>query len=274
MSSALIHTSFYRFTPLADPEAVARHLREICGHVQGSILVAPEGLSGVAAGTAEHIGAFEQALLNDPPFAGAFTGMAFKRSSCNTPPFARMKVHVKPEIVAFGVDGVTAVAPDDTHVSPQAWRTLIQRDDVVVIDNRNSFEYRLGRFEGAIDPQVDNFRDFAQWVQARAPQWREQGKTVAMYCTGGIRCEKTSTWMQEQGLAVRQLQGGILNYFQSLPDAELDWQGECFVFDNRIAINTRMQETETTARQVYDPASPDEAWRLTRALRLDAATDE
>jgi UPF0176 protein len=182
-----------------------------------------------------------------------------------------MKVHLKPEIVAFGVDGVSAVAPDDTHVSPQAWRELIRREDVVLIDNRNHFEYRLGHFDGAIDPQVDNFRDFAQWVRSQAPTWRAQGKTVAMYCTGGIRCEKTSTWMAQQGLPVRQLDGGILNYFQSLPDAERDWQGECFVFDNRIALDTRLQETSTTAHQVYQPDQPDEAWRLERALRLDAA---
>jgi len=271
-SSPWLHTSFYRFVPLADLGAVAKTLRHLGQAVLGSILVAPEGLSGVVAGTAKDVEVFEHALWHDPVFNGAFIGMAFKRSACTTPPFARLKVHVKPEIVAFGVDGVTCTAPDDTHLDPAAWRELLARDDVVLIDNRNSFEFRLGRFRGAVDPGVDNFRDFATWVHDQAPAWRLAGKTVAMYCTGGIRCEKTSAWMQAQGLPVRQLHGGILNFFQSLNDAERDWDGECFVFDNRIALDTRLCETTTTAAQVYDPSRADEAWRLARAQRLDQAT--
>lgn len=147
---------------------------------------------------------------------------------------------------------------------------MIQRDDVVVLDNRNHFEFELGHFEGAIDPGVRHFRDFPAYVEAHAEAWRREGKTVAMYCTGGIRCEKMSGWMTERGLTVRQLDGGILNYFEQMPDADADWRGECFVFDKRIAIDTRRRETATTAEQVYgdDPA---EAWRLARAKRLDPA---
>jgi UPF0176 protein len=271
MPDSLLHSSFYRFTALAEPARCTELLRELCANVLGSIVLAPEGISGVVAGTPAAVDRFERDLLHDPRLGGVFGGTVFKRSPCHTAPFARMKVHLKTEIVAFGVDGVSAVAPDDTHVSPAAWRELIRRDDVVLIDNRNHFEYRLGHFEGAIDPQVDNFRDFAQWVHEQAPQWRAEGKTVAMYCTGGIRCEKTSTWMAQQGLPVRQLDGGILNFFQTLPDAQRDWQGECFVFDRRIALDTRLQETPTTAQQVYQTDRPDEAWRLARALRLDAA---
>jgi UPF0176 protein len=271
MADDLLHSSFYRFVALPDPARTTERVRALSQQVLGSIVVASEGISGVVAGSSDQVLAFEQALQQDQALNGAFAGMLFKHSPCSTRPFARLKVHLKPEIVAFGIEGVSAVAPDDTHVSPQAWRELIQRDDVVLIDNRNHFEYRLGHFDGAIDPQVSNFREFAQWVQQRAPTWREQGKTVAMYCTGGIRCEKTSTWMAQQGLPVRQLEGGILNYFQSLPDAQRDWLGECFVFDKRIALDTRLQETSTTAQQVYRPDLPDEAWRLARALRLDTA---
>ena len=108
-----------------------------------------------------------------------------------------------------------------------------------MIDNRNSFEYRLGRFKHAIDPGVDNFRDFPGYIQAQAPKWKAAGKRVAMYCTGGLRCEKTSSWMQDMGLTVYELDGGILNYFQQMPDADKDWQGECFVFDNRIAATSQ-----------------------------------
>jgi UPF0176 protein len=159
----------------------------------------------------------------------------------------------------------------DTHVSPQRWRELLDDPDTVVIDNRNSFEYRLGRFRNAVDPGVANFRDFPRYVKAHAPQWQAEGKTVAMYCTGGIRCEKTSAWLQERGVAVLQLEGGILNYFAQMPDAERDWDGECFVFDNRIALDTQLRETGTTAEQVY-AGDPDEAWRLRRAQRLAGAT--
>jgi UPF0176 protein len=215
--------------------------------------------------------AFEAALQADPLFGGAFNGMAFKHSACTHKPFSLIKVHVKPEIVAFGVPGVSGLADEtkpDTHVSPAEWRALLNAPDLVVLDNRNSFEFRLGRFKNAIDPQVKNFRDFPAYVEAHADAWKAEGKRVAMYCTGGIRCEKTSAWMQDQGLTVYQLDGGILNYFEQTPDAAADWQGECFVFDKRIAIDTQLQETATTAEQVYAD-EPDGAWRLARAKRLD-----
>jgi UPF0176 protein len=152
-------------------------------------------------------------------------------------------------------------------LNPQAWRALLAQDGVVVVDNRNSFEFRLGRFKRALDPQVANFRDFPPFIAAHADQWRAEGKKVAMYCTGGIRCEKTGPWMVGLGLDVYQLEGGILNYFQTLPDAALDWEGECFVFDNRIALDTQLQETQTTLEAVYQGA-PDGAWRMARARRL------
>lgn len=271
----LIHTSFYRFVALSDPDAVAEVLRELVQPLTGSVLVAPEGISGALAGSESHIAAFEQALHDDPRLNGAFADMPFKHSACRTPPFWKVRVHRKPEIVALGLDGVTGVVPDRAegqHLSPQQWRELIAQDDVVLIDNRNSFEYRLGRFKNAIDPSVGNFRDFPGYVQAHADEWKAQGKRVAMYCTGGVRCEKTSAWMQQFGLDVYQLDGGIMNYFQSMPDADKDWQGECFVFDNRVAVDTRLQETDTTADEVYRPDVPDELWRLERAHRLSAFT--
>jgi len=262
--SPLFHISFYKFVALHDPHAVAVHLRLLAVDLLGSVLVADEGINGVLAGSAAAVDAFENRLQEDPRFAG----IPFKRSACRTAPFARLKVHVKPEIVSVGVPG--GGASPDTRVSPEQWRELIAQHDVVVLDNRNAFEYRLGRFRNAVDPGVANFRDFPRYVQAHADEWKAAGKTVAMYCTGGIRCEKTSAWMRDLGLQVRELDGGILNYFQTLPDADRDWQGECFVFDNRVALNTRLQETETTAEQVY-AGEPDGEWRLQRARRLDAA---
>ena len=271
----LLHTAFYKFVPLPQPDAVAARLRWLTAlpahPVLGSVLVAPEGINGMLAGTRQALDAIEQALLTDPAFdgpsGGLFAGMAFKRSACRTVPFHRMKVHVKAEIVPLGIAGVDATRPTGRQVSPAAWRRLMRQDDVVLLDNRNSFEFRLGRFAGAVDPQVGNFRDFPAYVQAHAPGWKAAGKRLAMYCTGGIRCEKAGAWMADLGIPVWQLDGGILNYFARMPDADQDWQGECFVFDNRVALDTRLQQTTTSLDQVYAGA-PDGEWRLARARRL------
>ncbi len=266
--AAIFHIAFYKFVALPDPAATVLALRELTHDLLGSVLVAPEGVNGVLAGSAAALDRFERAMLEDPQFDQAFAGMAFKRSACKTAPFGRIKIHRKSEIVYLGVAGVNAVRKTGVAVSPQDWRTLIAQDDVVVIDNRNSFEYRLGRFKSAIDPQVAHFRDFPKFIEQHAPEWQAAGKKVAMYCTGGIRCEKTSAWMHDMGIEVYQLDGGILNYFQSMPDAARDWEGECFVFDNRIALDTALQETGTTLEQVYGD-EPDGDWRLQRARRLD-----
>jgi UPF0176 protein len=282
--SDLFHIAFYKFAHLAEPEAVVERLRELTKDALGSILIASEGINGMLAGSSAQLDAFEAAVqadeASDAVLKGAFKGMVFKRTVCNTQPFKRMKVHLKREIVPLGVDGVDAPGRiDEIHandVPPAQWRELIKRDDVVLLDNRNSFEWRLGRFEGAIDPGVVNFRDFPEYVKAHAEEWKRDGKTVAMYCTGGIRCEKSSVWMQDMGLKVAQLQGGILNYFKEMPDAEKDWQGECFVFDNRVALDTKLLETATSVNDVYsdqdllDAAQAEDArWRLARAKRLD-----
>ncbi len=277
--TSLLHSAFYRFVPLADPPAVADQVRALARGLQGSIVVAREGINGTVAGNSGAIGAFETALQQADVLDGALRGMAFKRSACSVQPFGRLKVGVKPEIVALGLPDESvdpagpALSPPDehdaSHLSPQAWRELLARDDVVLLDNRNHFEYRLGHFRGAVDPQVRNFRDFVAYVQAHAPAWRAAGRPVAMYCTGGIRCDKTAPWMRSLGLDVRQLDGGILHYFQSLDDADRDWLGECFVFDKRVALDSGLRETGTTAEQVFDAVHPDEAWRLQRAQRLE-----
>ncbi|MGL4574368.1 MAG: rhodanese-related sulfurtransferase [Burkholderiaceae bacterium] len=263
-----IHSAFYKFVQLSDADAVVAHVRALTRTLKGSVLVAQEGINGTVAGMPSDIETFEQALTQDARFAA----VPFKHSHCDTPPFARMKVHKKPEIVLLGVNDVDAT---DTgiNLSPQQWRELIAQDDVVVIDNRNSFEYRLGRFKGAVDPQVANFRDFPKFIEANLPQWQAQNKKIAMYCTGGIRCEKTSAWMKQMNVQVYQLEGGILNYFHTMPDAQQDFEGECFVFDNRIALNTKLQETATTLEEVY-ASEPDGAWRIARAKRLQDAIDE
>jgi len=266
----MLHSAFYRFTSLPDPAAAADALRALAQALTGSVVVAHEGVNGTLAGAADAVAAFEAALQRGDVLGGALRGMPFRHSACATPPFGRLKVGVKPELVALGLPDADA-PPDErdaSHLSPAAWRALLARDDVVLVDNRNHFEARLGRFRGALDPRVHKFRDFVAWVQAHAPAWREAGRPVAMYCTGGIRCDKTAPWLRSLGLEVWQLDGGILNFFERTPDAARDWQGECFVFDNRVALDTRLRETATTPEQVFDAAHPDEAWRLQRARRL------
>jgi UPF0176 protein len=271
---ALLHSAFYRFTPVADPVAAAAALRALAADLFGSITVATEGLNGAVSGPAAAVHAFERALQDTAVLQGALAGMAFKHSACTTPPFARLKVLVKPETVALALPGGdTLPVPDeadDTHLSPLQWREMLARGDAVLLDNRNHFEFRLGHFKGAVDPQVRHFRDLVAHVQQHADEWRASGRPVAMYCTGGIRCDKTAPWLRSLGLTVLQLDGGILNYFATLPDAACDWQGECFVFDKRVALDSQLRETSTTAEQVFDADDPGEAWRLARALRLDA----
>jgi UPF0176 protein len=262
---SLVHSSFYRFTPVADPTAFAAWLREAAAGLGGVILVAGEGLSAAVAGPAQAVAAFEALLQQQPGFAG----LHCKHNTCERSPFSLLKVSVKREIVAFGIPGVSGV-DTGTHVSPQRFRELLDDPATVVLDNRNTFEFKLGRFRGAIDPGVAHFRDFPAYVEAHLDEW--QGKTVAMYCTGGIRCEKTAAWMQAQGLKVAQLDGGILGFLEAFPDAAADWQGECYVFDKRIAIDALGRETGTTAEQVFtDPA---DAWRLARARRLDPPAED
>ena len=262
------HIAFYKFVPLDDPDEIITYLRSLTTDLLGSILVATEGINGMVAGTPRQLDAFQKSLLAHP----CFGEMPFKRSECKTAPFGRMKVYRKPEIVPLGIADVDA-RKTGINVSPAAWRKLITEDDVVLLDNRNSFEFRLGRFKNAVDPHVTNFRDFPQYVETHFAQWKADGKRVAMYCTGGIRCEKTSAWMRklDADMAVYQLEGGILNYFKEIPDADKDWEGECFVFDNRIALDTKLQETDTSLEDVYG-GEPDGEWRMKRAKELDGSS--
>ena len=273
-ASAPLHSAFYRFTPVPDPVATAEAVRGLAQGLFGSITMAREGINGAVSGATAAVHCFEQALQDRAMLHGALAGMAFKHSACTTAPFARLKVLVKPEIVTLALPGSGELAApdedDESHLSPAHWRAMLAQGDAVVLDNRNHFEVRLGRFLGAADPQVRHFRDLVAYVQQHADDWRVAGRPVAMYCTGGVRCDKTAPWLRSLGLQVLQLDGGILNYFASLPDAELDWQGECFVFDKRVALDSQLRETATTADQVFDADHPGEAWRLARALRLDA----
>ncbi len=269
----IYHIAFYRFVHLADAQAVVNIVRELATNLLGSVLIAPEGINGTLAGNAAQLDEFERALAADPRLAMLFFDMRFQRTKCLTAPFQRLKVHLKAEIVQIGVDGVdpNVFGSSGIDVSPQDWDALIARDDVVLIDNRNHFEFELGRFAGALDPGVSRYQDFAQFMEQNLPLWQAQGKQIAMYCTGGIRCEKTSAWLATQKVSAFQLDGGILNYLRVKEGAASAWDGACFVFDNRMALDKNLHEQATTPEAIY--RAPEDAWRLARAQRLVAAPD-
>jgi UPF0176 protein len=235
------HDAFYRFVKIADPDALVETLATLCREagVLGSILVAHEGINGMLAGTEAQLKKVHGWLESDP----RFSKMLFKRTACSELPFKRLKIKHKTEIVPLGLPDVDATSKTGVNVSPKEWRELIKRDDVVLLDNRNSFEYTHGHFKNAIDPGVEHFRDFADYMEVHLPEWQEQNKRIAMYCTGGIRCEKTTAWLADMGVEVYQLEGGILNYFKEISDADKDYDGTCFVFDERRELTTRLEET-------------------------------
>jgi UPF0176 protein len=270
----IFHISFYKFVRLSDAASMTALVRALAAQYQleGLIDVASEGISGAVSGTAEALDSFEVSLTLEAQFDKAFIGMAFKRTVCTSKPFHMLKVSHVPELIRIGLDDETnkTVDPTTPHgvsLNPAQWRELLASDDVVVIDNRNSFEFALGRFKGAIDPQVAHYRDFPKFIDANLPVWKAEGKRVAMYCTGGIRCEKTAAWMDNLDTTVYTLEGGIINYLAAMSDAEKDWSGECFVFDNRIALDAKLAETDTDIEDVYDQER-DGAWRIERAKRL------
>jgi len=275
------HSAFYRFITIADPHAVVRQLKIAANGLLGSVLVAGEGINGTLAGAAHQLDGFERALTQDAAFEGLFTGIRFQRTDCQTAPFARLKIRVRPEIVDIGTPAFEAKG-QGIDVSPADWDALIAEDDVVLLDNRNHFEFALGHFNGAQDPAVFNYRDFAAFVEQNLASWQLSGKRIAMYCTGGIRCEKTSQWLAAKGIESLQLQGGILNYLRQKQAAELSsaqanspasvsksWQGDCFVFDNRMALDSNLQEKTLDPEQVY--THENDEWRLNRARRLVSA---
>jgi UPF0176 protein len=231
MTDKILHSSFYRLTPVADPRALANQILHWAEGLVGSLIIARQGVSGAVAGSPATVADFERLLTQSEWLAGVPHRIRFRHSACRTMPFGRLSVSVKPSLVALGLPS-TGLLPepdqeDETHLDPRSWRTLMAREDCVVLDNRNHFEYRVGHFKGAIDPGVHHFRDFVAFVESRAPVWRAQERPVAMYCTGGIRCDVTAPWLRSLGLEVWQLDGGILNYFETIPDVEVDWEGNC-----------------------------------------------
>ncbi|MEM6609202.1 MAG: rhodanese-related sulfurtransferase [Pseudomonadota bacterium] len=230
--------AFYHFAPVEDPTALRAALHAVAAPrgICGTVLVAEEGVNGTIAGPKEATSAFLSRLRAVPGFAD----LAWKTAQAEEMPFARLKVRVKAEIVTMGQPGLTRGGVG-RYVAPADWNALISAPDVVTIDTRNQYEIDIGRFAGAIDPQTDRFRDFPAWWQAHADAFA--GKRIAMYCTGGIRCEKSTAYLRSQGVEeVYHLKGGILKYLEDIPPQESLWQGACFVFDERVSVEHGLAE--------------------------------
>ncbi len=231
-------STFYKFAPLQNHEALKEPLlREMKrSDIKGTIILAAEGLNGTVCGTAPAIDCLTAYLKNHP----ALSKTIFQTSFSDFNPFDKAKVKLRKEIVTLGVDNIDPLAATGAHLTPKEWNELLSDPDVLVIDTRNDYEVKLGTFKGAVNPQTDNFRDFPAFVTKELSS--NKNKKIAMYCTGGIRCEKSTALLKKEGFSqVYQLHGGILNYLNSIPEEESLWEGSCFVFDNRVAVDKNLQ---------------------------------
>lgn len=231
--------ALYKFVTLEDYHSLREPLLEVClaAGARGTLLLAREGINGTIAGTRQGIDQVLDYLRSDPRMAD----IEHKESFDDHLPFHRMKVKLKKEIVTMGVAHIDPNEVVGTYVEPEDWNDLISDPEVLLIDTRNDYEYGIGSFRGAIDPHTTTFREFPAWVRANLDPSRQ--KKVAMFCTGGIRCEKASAFMLKEGFEeVYHLKGGILKYLERVPEEETAWEGECFVFDNRVAVNHRLEK--------------------------------
>ena len=235
--------ALYHFTRFPDPAALQGPLLAVCakGGVKGTLLLAGEGINGTIAGDRDGI----DAVLAHIRALPGCVALEWKESTAEAIPFTRMKVRLKREIVTMGQPGVDPAAGTGHYVAPADWNALIAMPDVAVIDTRNGYEVSVGTFQGAVDPGTQTFRDFPAWWQANKDQFA--GKRIAMFCTGGIRCEKSTNWLLGQGVKdVFHLKGGILKYLEEVPEAESLWQGECFVFDQRVSVSHGLKPGDLT----------------------------
>ena len=246
--------ALYRFVRLEAHQALREPLAAFCRErgIKGTLLLAPEGINGTVAGRTETIAELVAHLEALPGLAG----LDVKYSEAADMPFHRMKVRLKREIVTMGVEGIDPAMNAGAYVEPSDWNALIADPGTVVIDTRNAYEVSLGSFRGALDPQTASFREFPGWVDAHRAELA--GKKVAMFCTGGIRCEKATAYVKSCGIdEVFHLKGGILKYLEEVPQAESLWEGECFVFDERVSVSHGLQEGEAElCRACRRPLTP------------------
>lgn len=221
---------YYKYVTIEDPEQYKANHLALCTELdlQGRIVIGAEGLNGTVAGTVEATKAYKQALWNDERFAD----MQFKEHACDAIPFPKLKIKVRDEIVTLG-DKQASIDNAGKHLTPEEWHQLAQSEDTIILDARNTFEWQIGKFKDAVLPDIDYFREFPEWVKQHKEELKN--KKVLMYCTGGIRCERASAVLKNEGIEnVYQLEGGIITYGKEIPNGL--WEGSCFVFDERMAV--------------------------------------
>lgn len=231
--------ALYHFARFPDPHALRQPLLTLCesGSIQGTLLLAHEGVNGTIAGSQSGIDAVLTHLRGLP----GCEGLEWKISHAKDAPFGKMKVRIKREIVTMGQPDIDPLATTGHYIAAKDWNDLITRDDVAVIDTRNDYEVSIGTFKGAVDPQTASFSDFPAWWEANKERF--SNKKIAMFCTGGIRCEKSTNYLLGQGVEnVFHLKGGILKYLEEVATEQSTWHGECFVFDNRVSVGHGLVE--------------------------------
>jgi UPF0176 protein len=234
----LVVAALYKFVKLLDYAELRAPLQARCNElgITGSLLLAEEGINGTIAGIRANIDQILDDLRSDPRLAD----LPHKESAATAPPFYRMKVKLKKEIVTMGVAGISPTELVGQYIKPEDWNALISDPNVLLVDTRNDYEVDVGTFKGAVDPRITTFREFPEYVKKHFDPAKQP--RVAMFCTGGIRCEKASAYMLKEGFSeVYHLQGGILKYLENVPQEESLWEGECFVFDQRVAVGQGLQ---------------------------------
>jgi UPF0176 protein len=235
----IVVCALYKFVELPDYQRLRQPLFDVMDNnqVRGTLLLAREGINGTIAGSRFAVDTVVNWLKSDPRLAE----IDCKESFTDIPPFNRTKVKLKNEIVTMGIEGIDPKQVVGTYVAPKDWNGLISDPEVLLIDTRNDYEYQVGTFKNAINPNTESFREFPQYVKDHLDP--EKHKKVAMFCTGGIRCEKSTAYLKEQGFEeVYHLKGGILKYLEEVPEQETLWQGECFVFDERVTVNLKLEK--------------------------------
>ena len=230
--------SFYKFVFIPDyvsmKEPMLQAMKEY--DIKGTLILANEGINGSFCGTQESVPSFINHLKNYP----GLEDLTFRETFDSLNPFDKAKVKLRKEIVTLGDESISPLEIGGTYLNPEEWNELIADPEVIVIDTRNEYEVSLGTFKGAIDPKTDNFRDFPDYVNKHLIDKKD--KKIAMFCTGGIRCEKSTSYLKKMGFdEVYQLHGGILNYLEVIPEERSQWEGSCFVFDERMALDSKLQ---------------------------------
>jgi UPF0176 protein len=252
--------ALYHFTRFADPQAIAATLKALCADLGtcGTLIVAGEGINGTVAGSADAVAALITHIRALPGCAD----LDVKYAQAPRAPFARMKIKVKAEIVTLGAGDLDPTTQAGTHLDPADWNALIADPDTILIDTRNAYEVACGTFENAIDPATRSFREFPGWFDDFAADLKAQGRTpkIAMFCTGGIRCEKSTALVKARGFNdVYHLKGGILRYLEEMPEADSRWQGDCYVFDERVTVGHGLKPGDYTTCRTCGLPHPREA---------------